>query len=120
MTSYSSSAASSLSSSSYRIVTAREVSAEACHFVPTPTADRPNHITYDFPAFRNALLDVAADRGYVDPRKRGAWLGNNKGKVIPIAAANPHPQDCRIVAAPELDGNRRWRLQQRQSDRTWL
>jgi hypothetical protein len=93
-----------------RSVTTRAVIEEACGFDLTGTATRPNHITYRHPEFRNALLDVANERGSVSVGRLGRWIGANQHKVI--------GQD-RLTADTPAAGNARWRLERRQADGTW-
>jgi hypothetical protein len=93
-----------------RSVTARTVIEEACGFRLDPTATNPNHITYYHPEFRNALLDVAGERGRVSPGRLGTWLGGNKHKVV-----GKH----RLAAAPMRDGQGRWKLEERDEKGNW-
>jgi putative DNA primase/helicase len=94
-----------------RSVTTRAVIDEACWFDVTPTPTNSNHITYRHPEFRNALLDVANERGRVSVGRLGKWIGANKHKVV-----GKH----RLEADTLSGGNARWRLQERQADGAWL
>jgi hypothetical protein len=102
-----------------RSVTARTVIEEATRSSLDPLPNYPNHIAYHWPAFRHALLDVAAVRGDIDTDRLGKWLGNNKGNVVTLSDRQGESCVCRLVADPPLHGNRRWRLEQRQSDGSW-
>jgi hypothetical protein len=51
--------------------------------------------------FREALLVVAGERGAINSRRLGTWLGAVKGKIV---------DGKKIVAAAMLDGNNRWQL----------
>jgi len=93
-----------------RSVTTRAVIEEACWFDLTPTPSNPNHITYRHPEFRNALLDVANERGRVSVGRLGKWIGANQHKVI---------GKDRLAADTPAAGNARWRLERRQTDGTW-
>jgi hypothetical protein len=93
-----------------RSVTTQNVIEEACGFKLEPIAGNPNHIAYFHPEFRNALLDVAGERGRVSPVALGKWLGANKHKVV---------GKLRLAAATMLRGNARWRLEQRNADGRW-
>jgi hypothetical protein len=93
-----------------RSVTTRTVIEEACGLDLTPTPNIPNHITYWHPEFRNALLDVAGERGRVSARRLGTWLGANKHKVV---------GNHRLAADTPSAGNARWKLEQRGADDKW-
>lgn len=93
-----------------RSVTAREAIEEACWFDLTPTASNPNHITYRHPEFRNALLDIANERGRVSAGRLGKWLSAHKLKVN---------GNYRLAADTLRLGNARWRIEERQTDGTW-
>lgn len=94
-----------------RRVSAKDATDEASRFSMTPTATNPNHITYNYPDFRAALMAIAGDRGRVDSLRLGKWLGANKNKVV---------SDARIVADGILAGIAQWRMQHRQTDGSWL
>jgi hypothetical protein len=96
-------------------VTARDVVERACRFDLDPTTRNPNHIVYHHPEFRDALLDIAADHGRVDPGRLGTWLGHNKGKVVRVNGQG-QTHDCRLIADTDAYGIGRWRLQERQAD----
>jgi hypothetical protein len=91
-------------------LTTREVITEACKTQPDPTPNNQDHRSPVHPEFRNALLDVAGERGRVSARALGKWIGANKHKV-----AGKH----RLAAARMLHGNARWRLQERNEDGRW-
>jgi hypothetical protein len=91
-------------------IATREVIAKACGFDLAPIPSNPNHIAYHHPDFRNALLDVAGERGRVSPGRLGNWLGANKYKVV---------GDSRIAPSTMRTGDARWKLQRRQSDGAW-
>jgi hypothetical protein len=93
-----------------RSVTTRTVIEEACGFRLDPLPGNPNHIAYFHPEFRNALLDIAGERGRVSSGRLGTWLGHNKHKVV---------GELRLATATKLDGNARWRLEQRDSNGRW-
>jgi hypothetical protein len=93
-----------------RSVTTRTVIEEACGFTSDPTPTKPNHIAYWHPDFRNALLDVASDRGRISSVRLGRWIGRNRHKVV-----GQH----RLVPATVRDGNARWKLEERQPDGRW-
>ena len=94
-----------------RSVTTRTVIEEACGFTLDPTPSNPNHIAYLHPEFRNALLDVANERGRVSAARLGKWIGANKLKVV---------GNYRLAAATMSAGNARWRLEEQQADGRWL
>ena len=96
-------------------VTARDVVERACRFDLDPSTHNPNYIVYHHPEFRNALLDIAADHGRVDPGRLGTWLGHNKGKVVRVKGQG-QTHDCRLIADTDAHGIGRWRLQERQAD----
>jgi hypothetical protein len=96
-------------------VTARDVVERACRFDLDPSTHNPNYIVYHHPEFRNALLDIAADHGRVDPGRLGTWLGHNKGKVVRVNGQG-QTHDCRLIADTDAYGIGRWRLQERQAD----
>jgi hypothetical protein len=102
-----------------RSVTTREVIVEATRNQPDPLPYNQNHFVYDWPAFRDALLDVANVRGFIDIDRLGTWLGNNKGKVVTHTDRQGQSCVCRLVADPPLHGYGRWRLEQRQSNGSW-
>jgi hypothetical protein len=111
-----------------RSLTTREVVDEACssiHPSTTPNGPDPNHRDdqagriYYHPAFRNALLDVAGERGYVEIRKLGTWLGNNKSKVTAVSDLNNLTWKVRIIADTDQHGLGRWRLQTQRQDGDW-
>jgi hypothetical protein len=91
-----------------RAVTTREVIAEASGFDLTPTSHNPNHITYCRPEFRNALLDVAGDRGRLSVQRLGNWLAQHKNKVV---------GQYRLTMATMLLGNNRWQVQRNDNGR---
>jgi hypothetical protein len=93
-----------------RSLTTHAVIEEACGSTLDPTAHSPNHIGYWHPDLRNALLDVANDRGRVSAERLGQWLRGDKGKAI---------GHFRLAADTPRDGNRRWRLEERQADGKW-
>jgi putative DNA primase/helicase len=91
-------------------VTTRMVVEEACGFTLAPMPGNPNHISCWHSEFRNALLDVANERGQVSVGRLGKWLSANKHKVV---------GDDRLAADTPSAGDRRWRLERRQIDGTW-
>jgi hypothetical protein len=93
-----------------RSVTTRTVIEEACGFRLDPTPSNPNHINYFHQEFRNALLDVAGDRGRVSSERLGKWIGANKHKVV-----DKH----RLAPDTPSRGNARWKLELRQTDGRW-
>jgi hypothetical protein len=93
-----------------RSVTTRTVIEEACGFDLDPTPGDPNRIAYWHPDFRNALLDVAGERGRVTTGRLGKWLGANKHKVV-----GKH----RLAADTLSAGNARWKLEHRDADGRW-
>jgi hypothetical protein len=71
------------------------------------SADRSGDVerlVYANPDFHNALLDVAAERGRISPRRLGNWLSKNKHKVV---------GSQRLAAATISAGSARWKLEQR-------
>jgi hypothetical protein len=93
-----------------RSITVRLVIEEACGFSLDPTPSNPNHIAYWHPEFRNALLDVANERGRVSAERLGRWIARNKHKVV-----DKHRFAFDTISA----GDRLWRLEERQADGTW-
>ena len=55
------------------------------------------------PEFRDVLLEVAGDRGYINNMRLGKWLAKNKGRVVGGLRIDPAPG-----AGP--GGTRRWKL----------
>ena len=93
-------------------VTARQVAekASSATTVGSGTAQDPQRLVYAHPDLRNALLDIAGERGGISTIRLGKWLGLNKHKVV---------GDRRIAAASGRSGTLRWRLQQRDADGNW-
>jgi hypothetical protein len=91
-------------------ITTRDVINQACQLRSEPTADNPDRKVPVHPEFRNALLDVAGERGRISPRALGKWIGANKHKVA---------GKYRLAAATMRTGNARWRLQQRNEEGRW-
>jgi hypothetical protein len=93
-----------------RSVTTRTVIEEACGFRLDPSHDNPNYIAYYHPEFRNALLDVAGERGQVTTGRLGKWLGANKHKVV---------GGYRLAPDTLSAGNARWKLEHRDPEGKW-
>jgi putative DNA primase/helicase len=104
-----------------RSLTTREVIDEACSSLRTssPNGEDREHHSYYHPTFRNALLDVAGARGYVEPLKLGTWLGHNKNKVTTVIDHNGLNWKVRLTAATESYGSGRWCLQTQRRDGNW-
>jgi len=93
-----------------RSVTARALIEEACMSELTPPPGKPNGITYLHVDFRNALLDVAGERGRVSTRRLGTWLGKNKLKAVGL---------YRLAPDTVLHGESRCKLQECDTDGNW-
>ena len=76
----------------------------------TPPPGKPNGITYLHVDFRNALLDVAGERGRVSTRRLGTWLGKNKLKAVGL---------YRLAPDTVLHGESRCKLQECDTDGNW-
>jgi hypothetical protein len=92
-----------------RSLTTREIIEEACSSTKPNGEDLDRRIYYH-PAFRHALLDVAGERGHVDPRRLGTWLGHNKGRVTAVSDLNGGAWKVRITTDTEQYGIGRWQL----------
>jgi putative DNA primase/helicase len=77
----------------------------ASEAVQTASAVDKNKFTY--PDFRNALLEIAGDRGQINSYRLGKWLGRNKLKAV-----GAH----RFAPDTPAYGNARWRLQTRNNE----
>jgi hypothetical protein len=62
------------------------------------------------PEFRNALLDVAGERGRISPPRLGTWIGRNKHKVV-----GKH----RLAVDTDRGGRGRWKLETLDDDGKW-
>ena len=90
-----------------RPVTSREVIDEACGI---PVDHNPERSIFPHPAFRDALLDVAGERGQVFAIRLGQWIAKNRGQVV---------GGLRLASATKRDGNGRWVLERQQPDGKW-
>jgi len=95
-----------------RSLTTREIIEEAFSSMRTtaPNGEDPDRRTYCHPIFRNALLDVVGERGRVEPRRLGTWLGHNKGRVTTVSDRDGVAWKVRITADTDQYGIGRWRL----------
>ena len=95
-----------------RSLTTREIIEEACSSMRStkPNGEDPDRRVYYHPTFRNAPLDVAGERGRVESRRLGTWLGHNKGRVTSVSDLNGVAWKVRITADTDQYGIGRWRL----------
>jgi putative DNA primase/helicase len=63
----------------HKRVSAKEVIDIATDFQAGNADDKKRYL---HPEFREALLIVAGDAGYINSRRLGKWLGDNSGKII--------------------------------------
>jgi hypothetical protein len=96
----------------YRSITARAVIDEACasRFEKGTGPNGTDHHVLLHPDFRNALLDVANERGRVSAGRLGKWLSANKHKIV---------GNHRLAAAPLSAGSARWKLEERDAEGKW-
>jgi hypothetical protein len=71
-------------------------------YVPSCRGVDLNESDFMHPNFREALLVVAGDGGYINSRRLGNWLGKNKGKVA---------GHLRLVPATMQRGENRWKVE---------
>jgi len=93
-----------------RSLTTREIIDEACSSMTKSNSEDLDRHTYYHPAFRNALLDVAGERGRIESRRLGVWLGHNKGRVTAVSDLNGVAWKVRVTADTDRYGIGRWRL----------
>jgi putative DNA primase/helicase len=71
-------------------------------YVPSSRGIDLNESEFMHPDFREALLVVAGDGGYINSRRLGNWLGKNKGKVV---------GNLRLVPSTMQRGENRWKVE---------